>query len=104
MASVAIIESKPSRTNYSSAFEDAFEFDLFQLCSDRSIKKVLKKDVDIEINTDNYEWVILVGSEAFKYFTKNNSITEYSGKVVDEKFIPVINCPFKTCFTNSSVC
>lgn len=91
MANVAIIESKPSRTNYNTAFEEAFEFDLFQLCSDRTIKKVLKKDVDIEIDTDNYEWIILIGSEAFKYFTKNNSITEYSGKVVDEKFIPIIN-------------
>ncbi len=91
MASVAIIESKPSRTNYKTAFEEAFEFDLFSLCSDRTVKKVLKKDVDIEINTDDYEWVILVGSEAFKYFTKNTSITEYSGKVVDDKFIPIIN-------------
>ena len=91
MASIAIIESKPSRTNYSNAFEDAFEFDLYHLCSDRTVKKVLKKDVDIDINTDNYEWIILVGSEALKYFTKNGSVTEYSGKVVDEKFIPIIN-------------
>lgn len=91
MASIAIIETKPSRTDFNEAFEGAFEFDQYALCSDRNIKKVLKKDVDIEIDLDSYEWVILVGADAFKYFTKNGSISDYSGKVVDEKFIPIIN-------------
>ena len=91
MAKIALIEAKPSRTDFDAAFENAFEFDRFALCSDRNIKKVLKKDVDIDVNIDDYDWVILVGSEAFKYYTKNGSITEYSGKVVDEKFIPIIN-------------
>ncbi len=91
MASIALVETKPSRTNFEAAFENAFEFDRFALCSDRNIKKVLKKDVDIEIDLDAYEWVILVGADAFKYFTKNGSISDYSGKVVNEKFIPIIN-------------
>lgn len=91
MAKIALVETKPSRTNFKEAFEDAFEFDRYHLCSDSSLKKVLKKDVDIEINVDDYDWIILVGSDAFKYFTKNSSVTEYSGKVVDEKFIPIIN-------------
>ena len=38
-----------------------------------------------------YDWIILVGSEALKYFTKINSVTEYSGKKVEGKFLPVIN-------------
>ena len=91
MANVALIETKPSRTNFSQEFDRAFEFDQFQLCSDPSIKKVLKRDCDIEIDTDEYEWVILVGSDALKYFTKINSVTEYSGKKVEKKFLPVIN-------------
>jgi len=91
MANVALIETKPSRTNFAREFDGAFEFDQFQLCSDPSIKKVLKRDCDIEIDTDEYEWVILVGSDALKYFTKINSVTEYSGKKVEEKFLPVIN-------------
>jgi DNA polymerase I-like protein with 3'-5' exonuclease and polymerase domains len=91
MANVAVIETKPSRTDFKEAFEDAFEFDRYSLCSDRTLKKVLKKDVDIEIDLDAYEWVILVGADAFKYFTKNGAISDYSGKVVDEKFIPIIN-------------
>jgi DNA polymerase I-like protein with 3'-5' exonuclease and polymerase domains len=88
---IALIELKPSRTNYRDAFEDAFEFDQFAMCSDRTVAKVLKKDVDLEIDVDQYEWVILVGADAFKYFTKKTGISDYSGKVVDEKFIPIIN-------------
>lgn len=91
MANVAIVETKPSRTNFAKEFDNAFEFDQFQLCSDPSIKKVLKRDVDLEMDTDAYEWIILVGSDALKYFTKINSVTEYSGKKVEEKFLPVIN-------------
>jgi len=91
MANVALIETKPSRTNFSREFDGAFEFDQYQLCSDPSIKKVLKRDCDIDIDTDKYDWVILVGSDALKYFTRINSVTEYSGKKVEKKFLPVIN-------------
>lgn len=88
---VALIETKPSKTNFVQEFDNAFDFDRYQLCSDPSIKKVLKRDVDMEMNPDDYDWIILVGSDALKYFTKMNSVTEYSGKKVDEKFLPVIN-------------
>ena len=91
MANVAIVETKKSRNNYKDYFDDEFEFDLYQLSSDPYIKKVLKRDVDIDIDTDEYEWVILVGADSLKWFTKSTSITEYSGKVVEEKFLPVIN-------------
>lgn len=90
-ANVALIETKPSRTDFAKEFDNLFEFDKFALCSDPSIKKVLKRDVDIEFDPDNYEWVILVGADACKYYTKNATVTDYSGKVVDEKFLPVIN-------------
>ena len=91
MPKVALVETKPSKTNFKREFEDAFEFDQYQLCSDPTIKKVLKRDCDIQIDIDAYDWIILVGSDALKYFTKINSVTEYSGKVVDKKFLPVIN-------------
>lgn len=91
MARVALIETKPSRTNYSKEFDNAFDFEQFQLCSDPTIKKVLKRDCDLELDTSLYDWIILVGSEALKYFTKINSVTEYSGKLVEDKFLPVIN-------------
>ena len=90
-AKVALIETKPSRTDYKKEFGGAFEFDQYQLCSDPTIKKVLKRDCDIVFNKELYDWIILVGSESLKYFTKINSVTEYSGKRVEDKFLPVIN-------------
>ena len=91
MPKVALVETKPSRTNFSREFDNAFEFDQYQLCSDPTLKKVLKRDCDISIDTNEYDWVVLVGSDALKYFTKINSVTEYSGKKVEGKFLPVIN-------------
>lgn len=91
MAKVALVETKPSRTNFNDAFENAFEFDRYQLCSNPAIKKALKKDVDIDINVDDYDWIILVGADSFKYFTGKTSISDFSGKPVNEKYIPIIN-------------
>ena len=91
MTNVALIETKPSRTDFEEGFGGAFNFDRFALCSDRDKKKVLKKDVDIEINIDDYDWIILIGSEALKYYTKMNSITEYSGRCINDKYLPAIN-------------
>ena len=91
MPKVALVETKKSKTRFKHEFDHAFDFDQYQLCSDPTIKKVLKKDCDIQIDTSMYDWIILVGSEALKYFTKINSVTEYSGKKVEGKFLPVIN-------------
>ena len=89
MANVAIIEKTMSSTNYDKYFD--FDYDRFALCSDSSKQKILKRDVDIEIETDSYDWLILVGSEPFKNFTRKTSITEYNGKIVDDKFLALIN-------------
>ena len=90
MPNVALIETKKSRTNFKKYFA-GIDFDQFQLCSDPTISKVLKRDVDIDFNPDDYDWVILVGSDALKCYTKINSITEYSGKLLHKKFLPIIN-------------
>lgn len=89
MARVLIVETKPSNNTYR---QFDFDYDRVSLTSDPNLKKVLKKDVEIETSiADNYDWVILVGSEPFKLFTGKSSVTEYCGKVVAEKFIPTIN-------------
>ena len=82
MNKVAIIEKTMSSTNYDKYFD--FEYERFALCSDSSKKKILKRDVDIEIDIDAYEWLIVVGSEPFKMYTRKTSITEYNGKVCDD--------------------
>jgi hypothetical protein len=61
MPKVAIIDKAPSRTKYQDYFD--FEFDQYHLSSVQ-LTNILKKDVDIVINTDDYDFIILVGSEA----------------------------------------
>jgi len=88
MTSIALIETKPSNNRYA---DFPFEFDRFALCSNPEAKKVLKKDVDIDFNPDAYEWIILIGSEPLKYFTKVTQVMQYAGTLVDEKYLPTIN-------------
>ncbi|HSG30933.1 MAG TPA: hypothetical protein VLB82_05245, partial [Thermodesulfobacteriota bacterium] len=91
MSKVAIIDSKPGKNVYQHLFEKAFDFEEFHLVDNPDIKKVLKKDVNLDIDVNDYDWIVLVGSEPLKYYTGLTSVTEYSGRVVDDKFLPVIN-------------
>lgn len=89
MSRVLLVESKPSRNKFDSF---TFEYDRISLTSDPNVKKLLKKHVEIDTSiADEYDWVVLVGSEPFKFFTSKTSVTEYAGKVVNEKFIATIN-------------
>jgi DNA polymerase I-like protein with 3'-5' exonuclease and polymerase domains len=87
MTKVAIIDAKPNRNKYSDYFP--FEFDTFHLCS-RNIPKILKKDVDIEINTDDYDFIITIGSEPTKHFA-SCSVSNFAGVLVNEKYLPLPN-------------
>lgn len=85
---IAVIEKCPSSNRYEEYFK--FEYDLYRLSSVR-LSKVLKRDVDIEFNPDDYDYVILVGSEAAKYYAKITAVTDFAGHLVNDKFIPLVN-------------
>lgn len=85
---VAIIDKCPSNVNYKWHFK--FDFDLFHLSSVK-LSKILRKDVDIDINVDEYDYIITVGSEASKFFAKITSVTDYAGFLVEDKYIPIMN-------------
>jgi DNA polymerase I-like protein with 3'-5' exonuclease and polymerase domains len=85
---VAIIDKAPSRNNYSKYFD--FEFELFHMSS-IPIPKLLKKDVDLEIDLEYYDYVILVGSEAAKEYAKITSVTNYAGQLIKDRFICISN-------------
>lgn len=84
---LALIDKCPSKVNYDRYFD--FEFDHYHLSS-VYLQKILKKDVDIEINTDDYDFIILVGSEATKHFTKA-SVTNTAGLLLEGKYLPISN-------------
>ena len=72
MTKIALIDKAPNRTDYVAHFKNEFEFDQYHLCSEQK-KKILKRDVDIDIDLDAYDWIILVGSEALQNFTREKS-------------------------------
>jgi hypothetical protein len=88
MSKIALIDKAPNRTRYSDYFE--FEFDHFHMSS-VPITKLLKKDVDLEVDLEQYDFVILVGSEAAKEYAKITSVTTMAGQLVNEKFIAISN-------------
>jgi len=86
---IAVVDKAPSGVNYKSYFK--FDFDHFHLSSKR-IKKLLKKDVDlVDFEEDKYDYIILIGSEACKFIAGITSVTEFSGHLVDKKFVPMIS-------------
>ena len=85
---VAIVDKHPTNVNYSKHF--TFEFEVFHLSSTKT-KKLLKKDVDLEFNAEEFDLVILIGSEASKFIGGITSVTEFAGHLVEDKFVPMIN-------------
>jgi DNA polymerase I-like protein with 3'-5' exonuclease and polymerase domains len=85
---IALIDKAPNRTRYSDYFE--FEFDHYHMSS-VPITKLLKKDVDLEVDLAEYDYVILVGAEAAKEYAKITSVTNMAGQLVDDKFIAISN-------------
>jgi DNA polymerase I-like protein with 3'-5' exonuclease and polymerase domains len=85
---IAIIDKAPSKNNYSKYFD--FKFDHFHMSS-VPVSKLLKKDVDLDIDLDLYDLVILVGSEAAKNYAKVTSITTHAGVLIDDKFVCISN-------------
>ena len=88
MRKIAIIDKQPSRNDYSQYFD--FEFEQFHMSS-VPVPKLLKKDVDLDIDVDLYDLVILVGSEAAKEYGKISSVTNYAGLLVKDKFVCISN-------------
>jgi DNA polymerase I-like protein with 3'-5' exonuclease and polymerase domains len=85
---VAIIDKAPSRNDYTKYFD--FDFEHFHMSS-VPIQKLLKKNVDLEIDLDYYDFVVLVGSEAAKEYAKITSVTNYAGQLIKDKFICISN-------------
>ncbi len=88
MKKIALIDKAPNKTRYSDYF--TFEFDHYHMSS-IPITKLLKKDVDLEVDLEPYDLVILVGAEAAKEYAKVTSVTNYAGQLVNDKFVPISN-------------
>ena len=88
MKKIALIDKAPNRTRYSDYFQ--FEFDHYHMSS-KPITKLLKKDVDLEVDLEPYDLVVLVGAEAAKEYAKITSVTNMAGQLVNDKFVSISN-------------
>lgn len=84
---IAVVQKCPSRINYENQLGLA-DLEIFNLSSQK-VSRLLKRDVDLVIGTDfipeDYDFVIVVGSEALKMFTKATAVTDYTGKRAPSK-------------------
>ena len=88
---IAIVDKQPGHTDYVAYFklgEYADNVNLYHLSSVK-ISKVLRKDVDIEIDEEAYDFIILVGAEACKFIA--GVTTKLAGTLVKDKYIPIVN-------------
>lgn len=68
------------------------DIDIYYLCS-KIQKKILKKDIDLNIDDiiKQYDIVCPVGAEALKYVCKLTGIIKYNGYFIEHKFLPFID-------------
>jgi len=88
---IAVVDKAPSKSRYE---EFNFDYDLYHLTDERTGKKkrLLKADVKLDMTElDPYDLVILVGAEPSKHIAKITQITKYTGHLIDNKFVPMIN-------------
>lgn len=90
MHKIAIVDKyNNSKINYKEYFD--FDFDLYHLFSS-NIKKPVKADISLELDIlEEYDYVILVGSEPCKFIAKIGSVVKYQGYLVEDKYLPIIN-------------
>lgn len=88
MQKVAIVDKYDAKIDYAKYFD--FEFEVFHLC-DENVKRVLKKDITLEFNNDDWDYVILIGADTCKHIAKITSVTKYQGYLVEDKFLPITN-------------
>lgn len=94
---IAVVQKCPSRVDYEKQF--GLNINSVYNLSSTKVSRLLKRDVDLIIHKteedyqdnpcgfypNNYDYVILVGSEAVKEFSTKTSVTDFTGKLVEGK-------------------
>lgn len=81
---IAFVQKCPSNINYEKSF--GIDSPTILNLSSKKVPRLLKKDVDLEgFDPSDYDYVILVGSEALKMYSKVTSVSDHSGRFVPGK-------------------
>lgn len=86
---IAVVDKSLNSTRYEKHF-GLFDHDVevFHMCNEKLTGRMLKKHITIgspdnPFNPDDFDYVILVGAEPFKFFANKTGIQDYSGKRVE---------------------
>jgi len=87
---IAVVEK--SKTGYSDPYREYFNFDYdrFQLTNSNKTK-ILKKDITLTEDFEEYDYVVLVGKEPCRHIGKVGNVTKFAGHLVGGKYIPMLN-------------
>lgn len=84
---IAVIDKFPVKFDYKQYFN--FEFELFHLV-EQKMDKILKADVTLQINLDEYDLVVLIGAEPAKFVGISGVSGKY-GALIDGKYVCLLN-------------
>jgi DNA polymerase I-like protein with 3'-5' exonuclease and polymerase domains len=88
MKRIALVDKYDRGNNYGDLFP-GIEVEHYHLSSVNK-KKLLKADKDIIIDTELYDYIILMGAEPTKHFTAA-TVSSHQGYLVDDKYLPLID-------------
>ncbi len=88
MKRIALVDKYDRGNNYDDLFP-GIEVEHYHLASSNKAK-LLKADKDIDIDTELYDYVILMGAEPTKHFTKG-TVLSHQGYLIDDKYLPIID-------------
>ena len=81
---IAIVQKCPTNMNYEKLYQLP-QVEVFNLSS-KKVSRLLKRDVDLEgFNPNDWDFVILVGSEALSMYSKVTKVSDFTGKRVTPK-------------------
>ena len=81
---IAVVQKCPSNINYEKSLQLS-PLHVFNMSSQK-VTRLLKRDVDlVDFDPNDFDWVILVGSEAVKQYSKVTSVSDYTGKILPGK-------------------
>jgi len=87
---IAVVEK--AKMGYADPYKEYFnfEYDRFQLVNSNKTK-ILKRDITLEEDFEDYDLVVLIGKEPCKFIAQCGNVTKFAGHIVKDKYIPMIN-------------
>lgn len=79
---IGVIDKCPNKVNYERHF--GFPVEVMHMSSTK-VQRLKKADIDLDFDPSDFDYIILVGTEALKQYTRHTRLGDYTGKQVECK-------------------